>query len=407
MAHPVRHLDLFVTESCNLSCTYCFAAGRSRRTLSEDRARRAVDWLMGSTSPKVHVTLWGGEPLMRLGFLQRVSSYARDRSDRCGKALTLSMPTNATLIDEPALQWISGQDVRIFLSIDGDEAAQADRPLATGASSHRLAEQGMRRALAGGLPRAPAVRMTVSQRTAARQAQSVSYFMEHGIRELLIYPAMDCPWSEEELAVFARGQRSLAELLVDRFRRADDPTTLPRLKAWHPILRRLMFGGPGRQRRGPLVHCSAGVELLALAADGTFAPCHRFVFYRRHGDDTLDLGSLDGGADLTTCRGFASLRVEDLHVEDLHDRARCVDCELFDLCTYGCVAISYATCGSLTRIPAWACALVRAQVAACRQVHEQLADDPLYTLYLGGSVSTALQRAAGQMGSRARQLYHS
>ena len=71
MTHAFRHLVLFVTESCNLACPYCFARNRSElRDMPLSLARDAIEWLCSSSSDRVHVTFWGGEPLLRLGLLR-------------------------------------------------------------------------------------------------------------------------------------------------------------------------------------------------------------------------------------------------------------------------------------------------------------------------------------------------
>ena len=62
----VRHLGLFLTESCNLACPYCFAANMERREIDLEVARKALDLVVGPDNPtkKVSVSFWGGEPLL-------------------------------------------------------------------------------------------------------------------------------------------------------------------------------------------------------------------------------------------------------------------------------------------------------------------------------------------------------
>jgi uncharacterized protein len=179
MAHRFRRLDLFVTEACNLACPYCFARrGPPRSPLALQDALRAVDWLQESNDPRVHITFWGGEPLLRLDLLRRVSAHARDAAQRVGKTLTLSMPTNGTLLDEEAVAWLSEQRVQVFCSVDG---AGEGRPVAVdGRDSYPLALQGLRRARALGA----AARITVTPENAARHAEAVLDLVAEGVGEL-------------------------------------------------------------------------------------------------------------------------------------------------------------------------------------------------------------------------------
>lgn len=401
-AHDTKRLDLFVTEACNLGCAYCFAATTPRASPSEADAERAIDWLMRSRSPHVHLTLWGGEPLLRLALLHHTVAYAKQQASVAGKRVTFSMPTNATRLDADVVRWLEAEEVRIFLSIDGDEQGQRTRPMKSGGSSHTLAQQGMRAAFAGLSARRPAVRMTVTPQNAAQQGSSARYFVDEGAHELMIYAAFDQTWTHADVQTYERGQRDLASLLVDRLRSTHEPQDVPVFKAWTPILRRLLDGVPARAREGALDHCGAGGDLVALTVEGELVPCHRFVFYARErskGNASVSdvcLGSLDRGIDAARAAPYSALRIE-----DQSGKVRCVDCELFDLCTYGCLAINYATTSRLDCVPHAACELMDAQVRVCREVHDELADDPRYALYLGHTIEQAFGAIRKKLGGRA------
>jgi hypothetical protein len=112
------------------------------------------------------------------------------------------------------------------------------------------------------------------------------------------------------------------------------------------------------------------------------------------------LGHLQRGPDLA--RGEELLG--GLRVEQMAGERHCVDCDLFDLCSFGCSAICYATTGDPRRVPPAACRLIRAQLAACRAVHQALAEDPKFALYLGEPLDEVLRLAAKTLGTRAQQL---
>ena len=58
-----RRLDLFLTEACNLACSYYFARTRAANSgINPALARKALDWLFDNDHNPVHVTFWGGEP---------------------------------------------------------------------------------------------------------------------------------------------------------------------------------------------------------------------------------------------------------------------------------------------------------------------------------------------------------
>jgi uncharacterized protein len=394
-----QRLDLFLTEACNLACPYCFAASGQGGQMSAELARQAVDWLVAQPAERLHITFWGGEPLLRRDLLRELIERAKRGAASQHKSITFSLPTNATLLDEQTAGWLADEGVHIFLSIDGDAVAQAERPRRDGGSSHAAAVAGLRAATAA-QGRAPAVRMTLAPRNAGRAAESVAFFAAEGVREVLAYAAFDQRWSESELADFARGQRELARWLVDAIRASVDPRReVPRLRAWIPILQRLQRGSR-RRRAGTLRHCGAGDELLALRVDGRWAPCHRFVFYDDRGAPRYDGGTLEAPA-----ASAAIDRLGTLQIEQLEGETRCIDCDLFDVCTIGCVAIGVGAAGGPEQIPPVACRLQREQVAACRQVSAELGDDARLAHYLGREVRDMLGEAAARIGASAHRRY--
>jgi uncharacterized protein len=399
MPHAVSRLDLFVTEACNMACGYCFARARSRGAAPLGQMLEALDWLMESRSAKVHVSLWGGEPLLARDPLERVVAHAHEAARRAGKTITLSMPTNATLLDEETIRWLGASGIRIFLSIDGDERAQRGRPLADGRASTPLVERGMEAAFGRPGPRRPEVRMTLTPQNAHRLAENARYLAEHGACGLLVYAAYDRTWSTSALAALARGQRALASTLIDAISGCDDPSLVPTVKPWRHVLHRLHEGAPRRSRTGPVRDCGAGTRLMALEVDGSLSPCHRFAFYGRTRGEPVSLGSLARGPSPGAMEAFSKRRVEDLEGE-----TRCVACDLFELCTYGCMAINHATTGHLDRIPRAACAIVRTQAEACREIHEALEDDPRYGLWLGLPLAERVGKASREIGERAYRL---
>jgi sulfatase maturation enzyme AslB (radical SAM superfamily) len=70
--HPIIAY-LFTEWKCNLDCHYCWAFDNSVKGMTEDMARRSIDWLH-STSCRV-LALMGGEPLLRPDFAHKVVYY--------------------------------------------------------------------------------------------------------------------------------------------------------------------------------------------------------------------------------------------------------------------------------------------------------------------------------------------
>jgi MoaA/NifB/PqqE/SkfB family radical SAM enzyme len=87
--HPIIAY-LFTEWKCNLDCHYCWAFDNTVKGMSEDTARRSIDWLH-STTCRV-LALMGGEPLLRPQFVHKIVYYAAK------KGFWVYLPTNARLL---------------------------------------------------------------------------------------------------------------------------------------------------------------------------------------------------------------------------------------------------------------------------------------------------------------------
>src|SRR6202043_2419149 len=71
--HPITSY-LFVEYKCNLDCWYCWAFDNKVKGMTEDTARRSIDWLHDHGCRVL--ALMGGEPLLRPQFVHKVVNYA-------------------------------------------------------------------------------------------------------------------------------------------------------------------------------------------------------------------------------------------------------------------------------------------------------------------------------------------
>src|SRR3972149_3090799 len=81
---------LFTDYKCNLDCHYCWAYNNAVKGMTEEMARRSVDWLE-SLGNRV-LALMGGEPLLRPDFVHKVTDYAAK------KGFFVYLPTNGRLM---------------------------------------------------------------------------------------------------------------------------------------------------------------------------------------------------------------------------------------------------------------------------------------------------------------------
>jgi hypothetical protein len=97
---------LFTEFKCNLDCHYCWAFDNKVKGMTEDTAKRSVDWLH-STGCRV-LAFMGGEPLLRPDFIHRITYYAAK------KDFWIYLPTNARLLKTDVIDKLADSGMSTF-----------------------------------------------------------------------------------------------------------------------------------------------------------------------------------------------------------------------------------------------------------------------------------------------------
>ena len=108
--HPIISY-LFTEWKCNLDCHYCWAYDNRVHGMTEDVARRSIDWLH-DTGCRV-LALMGGEVLLRPQFAHKVADYAVQ------KGFWVYVPTNGRLMRPEVIDRLADAGVATFnLAVD-------------------------------------------------------------------------------------------------------------------------------------------------------------------------------------------------------------------------------------------------------------------------------------------------
>ncbi len=117
------------TERCNLNCSYCYIPEKMRHDghhMSEKRLLEVLELLKNHFTTTLpagtipQVIFHGAEPLLNRDAI--FSGIDRFRND-----FLFGLQTNATLLDEPAVEFLKSRDVSVGISLDGPTAEVAGR----------------------------------------------------------------------------------------------------------------------------------------------------------------------------------------------------------------------------------------------------------------------------------------
>lgn len=123
-------LTLNVTQICNLHCTYCAAGGDGTygdpvKKISVDKTLPQLGFFLGKLAKgdTFHLTFLGGEPLIYPEAIDIIGDYVKQACAEKGLNARFTVVTNATLINEKAIQVLTSLQAEISISLDGPAAA--------------------------------------------------------------------------------------------------------------------------------------------------------------------------------------------------------------------------------------------------------------------------------------------
>lgn len=121
-------LILQVTQQCNLRCGYCAYSGiyihnreHSNKRMSYETAKKAIDFFIERTSEmeKIHISFYGGEPLLEFELIQKCVEYANNMVE--GKEVTFGITTNGTLLTDEVVDFLYKNNFQLMISLDGSK----------------------------------------------------------------------------------------------------------------------------------------------------------------------------------------------------------------------------------------------------------------------------------------------
>ena len=360
---PIVNMSLFLTQSCNLQCIYCYGDGGGYGQggdMTEQTAFQAVDWLLDQAGniKKLHIGFFGGEPFLNFPLMKKVAYYARERAQSRGKDIAFHTTTNATLFHEETIDFIKEYKLDVMVSFDGTKELQdAQRPYANGEGSYDTVVHNIRTLLAA-LPEVPGHSVIVGD----TDPKSVKDAMLNiGFREVSVMPA--------SISLFAVGSgvagagRDIRQLLTEleeegeawlRLIRVRDKEALQQLKARSGLYQGIVALLHNRKKYHA---CGAGLGLAAVAADGDIYLCHRFV-----GQEKYKLGSV-----------FApGLSRDEYLVSPVTENDVCSSCFARYYCAGGCKHDNAGSGGSVTTPSADVCTLRRRELELAAAVVSRL-----------------------------------
>lgn len=315
---------LHVTNECNLRCVYCNVEAGTlgpRNIMSLSTLDQLLRTLFSESMKKaISVVFHGGEPLLTgLRWLEDAVTLMHTRAAEAGKRLELSIQTNGTIIDDEVAQFFHANGVSVGISLDGP--IDLNDVLRGGYNQVRGGMEALSRQ---GVPFGVICIVSVPI------AEKIDHILEFFESEEI--------WNAQLNFLHNSGRgRNKEKLGEDRMFRVykailDHMLAVPpkNLVESHMKRRVLAFSGH-RGQMGRISSCnqricSAGLEFVAVTADGRIFPCGAGIYPK------YQLGTVSGLRRPNKADFFRGFFGDDLFKD-------CASCPAKTMCDYGCMAI--------------------------------------------------------------------
>ncbi len=359
----IKALCLHVAHTCNLTCSYCFAAqGRytgKEALMTYEVGKEALDFLIKNSGDRVNleVDFFGGEPLMNWQVVKDLVEYGRELEKKHNKVFRFTLTTNGVLIDDEVIEFSNKEMTNVVLSLDGrKETHDKFRLNAAGKGSYDTVVPKFKKLIESRSGKNYYIRGTFTHNN-LDFTEDIIHMAELGFTELSMEPVVcsreeSTSLTEEDVPILFEQYEKLAIEMLKR-----DAEGNP-FNFYHYTV---------DLQNGPCIHkrvagCGVGTEYLAVTPMGKLFPCHQFVGY-----EELSLGNI--------WEGITKPEIQDsFKHSNLYTKEKCKECWANFYCSGGCPANGYMETGDVNGVYEYGCKLFkkRMECAIMMQVVKNL-----------------------------------
>ncbi|MBI5629749.1 MAG: radical SAM protein [Elusimicrobia bacterium] len=217
MAAAPNHLAVYLSNRCNLACSYCYVSVNQGAPahLSFEDVKESVDYFLDEVpGADKKITFLGGEPFLNFPLLERMVRHARWRG---GESLVLQTFTNGTLLTPERLEFLNDYEVYATISLDGTQRTNDAKRFFHGDKDRSVFAEVMARLK--DIPKDNlGVSLVFNSGSVGELLPNIDFFYRMGFGRITFNPELYEAWSLESLEVlrgvmqgFARYYRLILE----------------------------------------------------------------------------------------------------------------------------------------------------------------------------------------------------
>ena len=349
--YPCANITFQVTEDCNLACTYCYQHNKSKKRMTFDVAKKALDLIMvDETYVKVRdkrgviLDFIGGEPLLEIDLIEQIYQYFIEKCIALNHPWMdchrISMCSNGVLYqDEKVKRFIEKyRDVLSFtISVDGPkDVHDACRIFHNGQGSFSYAFDAMKSVQKTfGLKNTKA---TIAPENVHNLSKLVKFFYEeNGFDTILLNCTYEGPWDIETAKTFYHELIKISDYCYEN----DTYEKLYIALFEEDMCQPIDLSIPGEDKNW----CGGCGQMIAVNPDGNIYPCLRYM-ESSLGDsiDPVIIGTVSHGI---ACTEYEVKWIQQMNQVTLTSQSaeECIHCPIAKGCGW-CSAHNYEKFGT-------------------------------------------------------------
>lgn len=275
---------LLLTESCNLSCSYCYANASTSKypPMTREIAKASIDLVIENAKNHKNKTaefrfLGGGEPTLEWVLIEWATHYIRFQADLNGIRCWIRLITNGILINDKKAFWISKHIDYVTLSCDILPELQANRSFPNGKSSHKSVMRAARNLCKYNIP--CHFRTTISFNAVARLTEMVEYTHKYTDIKTIRFEPMAEIGRASDNSMSKPAQQEFVNAFIAAYQLGKQYGIFVTCKMMSNISRRSTR------------FCN--IE-FSITSEGNVAGCHRYSLKKNAGFDFYHVGAWNG-----------------------------------------------------------------------------------------------------------------
>ena len=384
----VKNITFQVTEDCCLNCTYCYQNNKSKKVMTFDVAKKAIDDILErSDRVKDYVDSYdtagaviefiGGEPLMAIDLITEITEYFICRLIELDhpwqNRFRFSMCSNGVLYFDPKVQEYFrkyGKYLSFSISRDGNkELHDACRVFHDGSGSYDIAMKAVRHYI-DVLHGQMGSKMTLAPGNIDHTYEAVVSLIENGYQQINLNCVFEEGWKVEHAKILYKELKKVADYLITHD--LVDKVSLSIFNEMH-----------GHESLSDRNWCGGTGLMLAIDPYGRYFPCLRYMGSslagKREpysiGDISCGIGKDDVSKDRLKCLNCIT--------KSSQSPEKCLSCPIASGCAW-CSGYNYEVFGTPNKRATFICQMHQARVMATSYLwntwYKKIGSDKRYSL---------------------------